>query len=141
MISGRSTSGLWLGWSGGWFEERKCFLPSVLRCGQCCGFRREGMDHFIWMCGVPTAVLTLSLPPLATSKELELQRGLWSPVCKCACVCGREREMSWVLPYQLRISPTGFYLIATQSSISQKHTWRWAIPNLEFIVVIGDCNS
>lgn len=61
------------------------------------------MDRSFWMWDVPTAVLTLSLPPLAISKELELQGGLCSPVCKCVCVCGREREMSWVLPYQLRI--------------------------------------
>lgn len=74
--------------------------------------------------GVPTSVLTLSLPPLSTSKELELQGGLCSPVCKCVCVCGKEQEMSWVFPYQLRIPPTRFYLIATQSSVSQICTWR-----------------
>lgn len=33
----------------GWFEDRGVFLPSVLGCGQCCGFRREGLGYFIWM--------------------------------------------------------------------------------------------
>lgn len=57
--------------------------------------------------GVPTAVLTLSLPPLSTSTELELQGGLCSPVCKCVCVCGREQEMSWYFLINLEYPPQG----------------------------------
>lgn len=49
LTSGRPTSGLWLGWSGIGFKRDGIFLPSILGCGQCCGFRREGLDHFIWM--------------------------------------------------------------------------------------------